>query len=109
LPPSSAPESASSSGGRPAGDWRFRCSCPVSFAFLVAVVVALLARTELDPAVLPPILGALVTFIPGGLLTTAVLELATGQMISGGGRFVYGSLQLVLLSLGIVGGLQLVG
>lgn len=82
---------------------------PVSCAFLVAVAVALLARTELDPAVLPPILGALVTFIPGGLLTTAVIELATGQMISGASRFVYGSLQLVLLSLGIVGGLQLVG
>jgi uncharacterized membrane protein YjjP (DUF1212 family) len=82
---------------------------PFSCAFLVAVAVSLLARTELDPAVLPPILGALVTFIPGGLLTTAVIELATGQMISGASRFVYGSLQLVLLSLGIVGGLQLVG
>jgi len=82
---------------------------PFSCAFLVAVAVSLLARTELDPAVLPPILGALVTFIPGGLLTTAVIELATGQMISGASRFVYGSLQLVLLSLGIVGGLQLAG
>lgn len=82
---------------------------PVSCAFLVAAAVALLGRTELDPSVLPPILGALVTFIPGGLLTTAVIELATAQMISGASRFVYGSLQLVLLSLGIVGGLQLVG
>jgi uncharacterized membrane protein YjjP (DUF1212 family) len=82
---------------------------PVTCAFLVAAAVALLARTELHPSVLPPILGALVTFIPGGLLTTAVIELATAQMISGASRFVYGSLQLVVLSLGIVGGLQLVG
>ena len=82
---------------------------PVSCAFLVGATVALLGRTELDLSVLPPILGALVTFIPGGLLTTAVIELATAQMISGASRFVYGSLQLVLLSLGIVGGLQLVG
>ena len=56
---------------------------PFSCAFLVAVAVSLLARTELDPAVLPPILGALVTFIPGGLLTTAVIELATGQTRAG--------------------------
>lgn len=82
---------------------------PVTCAFLVSAAVALLARTELNPSVLPPILGALVTFIPGGLLTTAVIELATAQMISGASRFVYGSLQLVVLSLGIVGGLQLVG
>jgi uncharacterized membrane protein YjjP (DUF1212 family) len=82
---------------------------PVLCAFLVAVAVALLGRTVLDPQLLPPILGALVTFIPGGLLTTAVIELATGQMISGASRLVYGTLQLVLLSLGIIGGLQLVG
>ena len=82
---------------------------PVLCAFLVAAAVALLGRTAVSPDLLPPILGALVTFIPGGLLTTAVIELATGQMISGASRFVYGPLQLVLLSLGIVAGLQLVG
>jgi len=82
---------------------------PVGCAFLVAAAVALLGRTELNPDLLPPILGALVTFIPGGLLTTAVIELATGQMISGASRFVYGTLQLILLSIGIVAGLQLFG
>jgi uncharacterized membrane protein YjjP (DUF1212 family) len=82
---------------------------PVFCAFLVAAAVALLGRTAVNPDLLPPILGALVTFIPGGLLTTAVIELATGQMISGASRFVYGTLQLVLLSLGIIAGLELVG
>ncbi|MEP6562629.1 MAG: threonine/serine exporter family protein, partial [Nakamurella sp.] len=82
---------------------------PVMCAFLVAAAVALLGRTDLEPDLLPPILGALVTFIPGGLLTTAVIELATGQMISGASRFVYGTLQLILLALGIVAGLQLFG
>jgi len=82
---------------------------PVLCAFLVAAAVALLGRTAVDPQLLPPILGALVTFIPGGLLTTAVIELATAQMISGASRLVYGTLQLVMLSLGIIAGLQLVG
>lgn len=82
---------------------------PIGCAFAVSAAVALLARSSLDPGVLPPVLGALVTFIPGGLLTTAVLELATGQMISGASRFIFGGLQLVLLAIGIVGGIQLVG
>ena len=82
---------------------------PIGCAFAVSAAVALLARTDLDPGFLPPVLGALVTFIPGGLLTTAVLELATGQMISGASRFIFGGLQLVLLAIGIVGGVQLVG
>jgi uncharacterized membrane protein YjjP (DUF1212 family) len=82
---------------------------PVLCAFLVAAAVALLGRTAVEPQLLPPILGALVTFIPGGLLTTAVIELATGQMISGASRLVYGTLQLVLLSLGIIAGLQMIG
>jgi uncharacterized membrane protein YjjP (DUF1212 family) len=82
---------------------------PIGCAFAVSTAVALLTRTSLDPGFLPPVLGALVTFIPGGLLTTAVLELATGQMISGASRFIFGGLQLVLLAIGIVGGVQLVG
>ena len=82
---------------------------PVLCAFLVAAAVALLGRTAVEPQLLPPILGALVTFIPGGLLTTAVIELATGQMISGASRLVYGTLQLVLLALGIIAGLQMIG
>lgn len=82
---------------------------PIACAFGVSAAVALLARTPLDPGFLPPVLGALVTFIPGGVLTTAVLELATGQMISGASRFISGGLALVLLAIGIVGGVQLVG
>lgn len=82
---------------------------PVSCAFAVSVATALLVRTDLDPGLLPPIIGALVTFIPGGVLTTALLELATGQMISGAARLLFGGLQLVLLAIGIVGGVQLVG
>jgi hypothetical protein len=38
-----------------------------------------------------------------------VLELATGQIVSGASRLASGALQLVLLALGIVAGGQLVG
>ncbi len=52
---------------------------PVLRAVMVAAAEALLGRTAVNPGLLPPILGALVTFIPGGLPTTAVIELQPGK------------------------------
>jgi uncharacterized membrane protein YjjP (DUF1212 family) len=82
---------------------------PVVCAFGVSVAVFVLARTSLDLGVFAPLVAPLVTFLPGALLTTSVIELATGQMISGAGRLATGAMQLVLLALGIVAGAQLVG
>jgi uncharacterized membrane protein YjjB (DUF3815 family) len=47
--------------------------------------------------------------LPGTLLTTAVLELSTGQIISGAGRLAAGGMQLVLLGAGILTASALVG
>lgn len=83
---------------------------PVVCAFGVSVAVFLLAgNTSLDLGGFAPLVAPLVTFIPGALLTTAVIELATGQMISGAGRLAAGAMQLVLLAFGILAGAQLVG
>ncbi len=78
-------------------------------AFVVSVVVFLLARTSADVGVLAPLVSPLVTFLPGALLTTSVIELATGQMIAGAGRLAAGVMQLVFLAVGILAGAQLVG
>lgn len=82
---------------------------PVVCAFGVSLTVFLLARTGLDLGGFAALVAPLVTFLPGALLTTAVIELSTGQMISGAGRLAAGSMQLVLLALGIVAAAQLVG
>lgn len=82
---------------------------PVVSAFGVSVAVFLLARTSLDLGIFAPLVAPLVTFLPGALLTTSVIELSTGQMISGAGRLAAGAMQLVLLALGISAGAQLVG
>jgi uncharacterized membrane protein YjjB (DUF3815 family) len=82
---------------------------PLGGAFVVATVVFLLGRTDLDIGVFAPLVAPLVMFLPGALLTTSVTELATGQLISGAGRLAGGLMQLVLLALGIVAGAQLVG
>jgi uncharacterized membrane protein YjjP (DUF1212 family) len=86
-----------------------RAVLPVLCAFLVSTAVFVLGRFSEDISVLAPLIAPLVTFLPGALLTTAVVELSTGQMISGAGRLAAGLLQLVLLALGIVAGAELVG
>ncbi len=86
-----------------------RAVLPVLCAFLVSVSVLALGRLHEDIGVLAPLVAPLVIFLPGALLTTAVIELSTGQMVSGAGRLASGLLQLVMLSLGIVAGAKLVG
>jgi uncharacterized membrane protein YjjP (DUF1212 family) len=86
-----------------------RAVLPVLCAFLVSTSVFVLGRFSEDISVLAPLIAPLVTFLPGALLTTAVVELSTGQMISGAGRLAAGLMQLILLALGIVAGAQLVG
>ena len=78
-------------------------------AFAVAVAVFALGRVWFDLAVYVPLVAALVTFLPGRLLTTGVLEFSTGQLVSGTGRLASGGLQLALLAIGIVAGARLVG
>jgi uncharacterized membrane protein YjjB (DUF3815 family) len=51
----------------------------------------------------------LVTFLPGATLTMAVIELSAAEMIAGASRLVAGAVQLLLLSLGIIGAAQTVG
>lgn len=75
----------------------------------VALAVLLLARAVPHLGVLASVVAPLSLFLPGGLLTTGVLELAAGQMVSGAGRLAAGTMQLALLAGGIVGAAALVG
>lgn len=87
----------------------YRSALPLVSAFAVSTAVFLLARTDLDIGAFAPLIAPLVGLLPGALLTTGVLELATGQMISGAGRLAAGIMRLFLLALGIVAAAQLVG
>ena len=78
-------------------------------ATAVSTSVFALTRVMDDLLTFPLLIAPLATFLPGGLLTIAVFELATGQIVSGASRLASGGLQLVLLALGIVAGSQLVG
>ena len=88
---------------------RYGALITVGIAFFVALVVFLLLRNGMGSGILSALLAPLVVLLPGALLTTAVLELSTGQMISGAGRLAAGAMQLVLLGAGIVTAGALVG
>ena len=82
---------------------------PVAAAFGVALAVFLLVDVLPELSVTTPLIAPLVIFLPGALLTTAVIELSTGQMISGSGRLSAGVMRLVLLAAGIVGAAAVAG
>ncbi len=82
---------------------------PVVTATAVSSLVFLAIRYGLpiDPlhALVPP----LVTFLPGGMLTLGMVELAYGDMVSGSSRLISGFVQLVLLAFGLGIGAALTG
>lgn len=82
---------------------------PVVAAFCVAALTALAVEHDLADPGLRAMIAALVVFLPGAALTTAVLELAHGDMIAGSSRLVWSSVQLMLLAFGIVAGIEAVG
>lgn len=82
---------------------------PVIAAFAVSALSALAVEAEVSALGLRPLVASLVVFLPGAALTTAVLELAAGQMISGASRLVWGGVQLALLAFGILAGIEAVG
>ena len=82
---------------------------PVVAAFCVAALTALAVKHDLADPGLRAMIAALAVFLPGAALTTAVLELARGDMIAGSSRLVWSGLQLSLLAFGIVAGIEAVG
>ncbi|PWC05460.1 threonine/serine ThrE exporter family protein [Agromyces badenianii] len=82
---------------------------PVFAAFVCALAVFLLAPHFAVGDPIRLLIAPLATFLPGGVLTTAVVELAAGQMLAGASRLVFGFVQLALLAFGILAAGTLVG
>ena len=82
---------------------------PVFAAVVVSALSFEAVKHDIADPGLRTLIAPLVTFLPGAMLTTATVELASGQMIAGASRLVFGSVQLLLLAFGIVAGVELVG
>ena len=88
---------------------RVRILMPVIAAFAVSALAALAVEHDLTEPGLRAMVASLVVFLPGAVLTTSVLELAAGEVVSGSSRLVSGVMQLALLSFGILAGIEAVG
>lgn len=82
---------------------------PVIAATAVSALTFVAVRHGLADPGLRTLVAPLVAFLPGGVLTTGTIELASGEMVAGAGRLVFGALQLLLLTFGIVAGALLAG
>jgi uncharacterized membrane protein YjjP (DUF1212 family)/uncharacterized membrane protein YjjB (DUF3815 family) len=82
---------------------------PTLAALGSAIVVYELARFIGVGDPLRLLIAPLATFLPGAMLTTATVELASRQMIAGASRLVAGLMQLALLAVGILAAGAIVG
>jgi len=86
-----------------------RVLLPITAATLVSLIAFAIAPDKATQESLRALIPPLVTFLPGGLITSATLDLVAGHLISGASRLVAGTMQLVLLTLGIAIGAILAG
>ncbi|HYP70148.1 MAG TPA: threonine/serine exporter family protein [Variovorax sp.] len=82
---------------------------PMFCAFVVALVAMLGARHGFAASPIYVLVASLFAFLPGGTLAVATVELAYGDIVSGGAHFVSGMLQLVFLTLGMLTAASIVG
>jgi uncharacterized membrane protein YjjP (DUF1212 family) len=75
---------------------------PVMASLTVGLLVFLGVREEYISGPVLLLIPPLVMLLPGAMLTTGMLELASGDILSGSSRLVAGATQLVLLLFGLV-------
>ncbi len=82
---------------------------PTAAAFVVAALVLTMVKYGVVTSPLRVLIAALVTFLPGGVLAVATMDLAYADMVSGASRFVAGLVQLLFLVLGMTIAASLIG
>jgi uncharacterized membrane protein YjjP (DUF1212 family) len=73
---------------------------PVMSSLAVGVIVFSIVKADLVSGPLMLLIPPVVTFLPGAALTTAMIEIASGDAISGSSRLVAGATKLLLLVFG---------
>jgi uncharacterized membrane protein YjjB (DUF3815 family) len=82
---------------------------PIFAAILVSTLIFYLTRIGFIYGPANLLITPLITFLPGALLTTGMIELASMHILSGSSRLIYGEAVLLLLFMGIAIGLSLSG
>lgn len=89
------------------GKRRLSLIMPVLASFTVSGVAFFLINTGAVSGNLTLLVPPLIYFIPGVTLTTGIYELASGELVSGSSRVIYGCMVLLLLLFGVLMGMQL--
>jgi uncharacterized membrane protein YjjP (DUF1212 family) len=82
---------------------------PVVAAFTVGCAIFLAAEADLLDGPLRTLLPPLAVLLPGALIVTGMSELAAGAMVAGTARLVFGSVQLLLFTFGLLAAVRVVG
>jgi uncharacterized membrane protein YjjP (DUF1212 family) len=80
---------------------------PTLAAFVLGCLVFAAADAGLVEGPLRTLLPPLAVLLPGALIVTAMSELASGDMVAGASRLIFGAVQLLLFTLGIVAAARL--
>ncbi|HEY0978502.1 MAG TPA: threonine/serine exporter family protein [Flavobacteriales bacterium] len=79
---------------------------PVVASFILAACVGLAYRLGVTAPAMDLLIPPLIVFLPGSVLTVAIVELAFANIVSGATRLVAGFTQLILLAFGLLGGFR---
>ena len=82
---------------------------PVVSALLVSIFIFWGIKQGLIVGSIAVLIPALAYFLPGATFTTGMFELASGNIISGSSRVIYGVAVLFLLLFGVLIGMQIIG
>ena len=82
---------------------------PVVAALLVSIFIFWGIKQGLIVGSIAVLIPALAYFLPGATFTTGMFELASGNIISGSSRVIYGVAVLFLLLFGVLMGMQIIG
>ena len=82
---------------------------PVVAAFAVGCVIFLAADAGLLEGPLRTLLAPIAVLLPGALIVTGMSELAAGAMVAGTARLVFGAVQLLLFTFGVLAAVRVVG
>jgi uncharacterized membrane protein YjjP (DUF1212 family)/uncharacterized membrane protein YjjB (DUF3815 family) len=86
---------------------RFNLLLPVIAAIIVSTIIFEMTDRGIVYGSANLIIPPLVTFLPGAILTTGMIDLASMNLISGSSRLMYGVATLFLLFIGIAVGLNI--
>ena len=86
---------------------RYNILLPVIISVVISTLIFDLTRLGYIYGPANLLVAPLVTFLPGSLLTTGMIELASMHILSGSSRLIYGGAVLALLFIGIAVGLNL--